>query len=264
MKARHVLVFAGLVPALTLAFVLATAQPAAAHHCQDFSDCFATADAASDALLGLTFLGMLSMALDFIPYVGTAKGVVEAATGRDILTGQELTATERLLGLIPGRIGRAGDLRSGARLGPPRPPRGPTPPHRPPRGSVPRAPGLPSRDIPLIGGRRPINSAYAGRVYDGPAWTPELANKYPDGVRFTESGFPDFSPYSRAQVQSGDLTGVYKIDEAAANRSMGWPRTPQGYVWHHVEDGRTLMLVPKDLHGAVRHTGGSAVIRGGS
>jgi hypothetical protein len=32
-------------------------------------------------------------------------------------------------------------------------------------------------------------------------------------------------------------------------------------VWHHVEDGRTLELVPKDLHEAVRHTGGVPAIK---
>lgn len=52
--------------------------------------------------------------------------------------------------------------------------------------------------IERIGGRRPINSDYRGRVYDGPAWTSELASRYPDGVRFTDAGFPDFSPYARA------------------------------------------------------------------
>ncbi|WP_083900540.1 MULTISPECIES: HNH endonuclease [Oceanobacillus] len=30
-----------------------------------------------------------------------------------------------------------------------------------------------------------------------------------------------------------------------------------------MEDGRTLMLVPTDLHQAVRHTGGAALIRKG-
>ena len=42
------------------------------------------------------------------------------------------------------------------------------------------------------------------------------------------------------------------------------PQTPESYVWHHVEEGTTMMLVPEDLHSAVRHTGGGAVITGGS
>lgn len=34
-----------------------------------------------------------------------------------------------------------------------------------------------------------------------------------------------------------------------------------GYTWHHVEDGKTMLLVPSDLQGAVRHTGGASLIR---
>jgi hypothetical protein len=93
-----------------LLIISAPAKPAAADNCQDFSDCFATANSASDALLGLTFLGMLSMALNFVPYVGTAKGIIEAITGHDLLTGEKLTLTDRLLGLIPGGLGKEGKL----------------------------------------------------------------------------------------------------------------------------------------------------------
>lgn len=37
--------------------------------------------------------------------------------------------------------------------------------------------------------------------------------------------------------------------------------TPAGYTWHHVEAGRTMLLVPSDLHGTVRHTGGASLIK---
>lgn len=103
------------VSGVTVAYLLLTADAAGADNCQSFSDCFATTDAATDSLLGMSFLAMLSMGLDFVPYVGTAKGVVEAVTGRDLLTGQELSDSERLLGLIPGGLGRAGDLLSATR-----------------------------------------------------------------------------------------------------------------------------------------------------
>lgn len=117
--------------------------------------------------------------------------------------------------------------------------------------------------IERIGGRRPINSDYRGRVYDGPAWTSELASRYPDGVRFTDAGFPDFSPYARARVRLDGLTGIYDTDASVANRALGLRQTPPGLVWHHVEDGTTMILIPRDLHAAIRHTGGSAVIRHG-
>jgi hypothetical protein len=48
-----------------------------------------------------------------------------------------------------------------------------------------------------------------------------------------------------------------------ANRALGLRQTPPGLVWHHVEDGTTMILIPRDLHAAIRHTGGSAVIRHG-
>ena len=47
------------------------------------------------------------------------------------------------------------------------------------------------------------------------------------------------------------------------NKAMGYPCTPEGYVWHHVEDTTTMQLVPQNIHNAARHTGGAAVIRDG-
>lgn len=119
----------------------------------------------------------------------------------------------------------------------------------------------PKNEIPLINGRRPINSKYAGRVFDGDKWSPDLAKKYPDGVRFTNEGFPDFSPYAEVTVEIEDLTGKYALDARAANEAVGLPRTPDGFVWHHVEDAHTMQLLPQDIHAAVRHTGGAAVLR---
>ncbi len=46
---------------------------------------------------------------------------------------------------------------------------------------------------------------------------------------------------------------------------MGLPgsKAPAGYTWHHVEDTKTMQLIPTDLHDAVKHTGGCAVIKHG-
>lgn len=41
----------------------------------------------------------LSVGIDFIPVIGDAKGVLESIAGRDLVTGQELSAAERVLGL---------------------------------------------------------------------------------------------------------------------------------------------------------------------
>ncbi|WP_210766941.1 HNH endonuclease [Cerasibacillus terrae] len=109
-------------------------------------------------------------------------------------------------------------------------------------------------------GVRIINKKYAGQTYN---LSGDLAKKYPNGVKFTNDGFPDFSPYSKAKVKIDGLKGNTSSDFTAANKAMGLKSTPSGYTWHHVEDGRTLMLVPTDLHQAVRHTGGAALIRKG-
>ena len=44
---------------------------------------------------------------------------------------------------------------------------------------------------------------------------------HPSGVRFTEQGFPDFSPYSKAEVEIEGLTGNYAEDAAVANKAVG-------------------------------------------
>jgi len=110
--------------------------------------------------------------------------------------------------------------------------------------------GQPDSQIPRIGGRRPINSKYAGKTH-------------PAGVEFTPQGFPNFGPNSVAEVKVEGLTGNKRIDERLANEAVGLQKTPKGYVWHHVEDGKTMQLVPIDIHDDVKHTGGAAVIRNG-
>lgn len=102
-----------------------------------------------------------------------------------------------------------------------------------------------------VGGRNPINNNYAGQTH-------------PSGVQFKETGFPDFSPHAKAQVVLDDLTGIPWIDNKLANQAAGFgssTKAPKGYVWHHVEDGRTMQLVPIEIHNAARHTGGAAIIR---
>ncbi|WP_094604641.1 hypothetical protein SPSIL_021360 [Sporomusa silvacetica DSM 10669] len=109
-------------------------------------------------------------------------------------------------------------------------------------------------------GIRIINKKYAGQVYELEG---SLATKYPNGVRFTEEGFPDFAPYAEARVRVSDLKGNTGSDFTAANKAAGFSETPAGYTWHHAEDGQTMLLVPTELHTAIRHTGGAALLRNG-
>lgn len=64
--------------------------------------------------------------------------------------------------------------------------------------------------------RMPINWQYAGRTYkfeeselmkQDPGKAMQLAAKYPEGVRFNEKGFPDFSPYV-AELEDRRKIGV--------------------------------------------------------
>lgn len=103
-----------------------------------------------------------------------------------------------------------------------------------------------------------VNKSYAGKTY---YLTGKLAKLYPNGVEFTSKGFPNFKPYAKKIVKVPNMIGDSKQDIKMANRIAGYAKTPANYVWHHCEDGVTMMLVPKDLHGAVRHTGGAALIR---
>ena len=116
----------------------------------------------------------------------------------------------------------------------------------------------------LVNGRQPINgSRWAGKVFaDERRWTAALQSKYPQGVRFSAEGFPDFTPYAtHTYLFEHGFTGDRAKDFRLADKAMGWTKRPDGYTWHHAEDGRTLQLIPRDLHLAVRHTGGHAVIK---
>ncbi|PLR86520.1 hypothetical protein CVD25_03360 [Bacillus canaveralius] len=105
-----------------------------------------------------------------------------------------------------------------------------------------------------------INKKYAGEVYK---LSGDLGKKYPEGVKFSKDGFPGFSPYSKAKLEIEGLIGDHYYDFKKANEVLGLKNTPAGYTWHHVEDGKTMMLVPSEIHGAVRHTGGASLINKG-
>lgn len=72
-------------------------------------------------------------------------------------------------------------------------------------------------------------------------------------------------PYKMTQADDvAGMTGVYSHDEALANAKVGIKSTPEGYVWHHVEDGKTMQLIPQDIHQHFPHTGGASGLRNGT
>lgn len=79
-------------------------------------------------------------------------------------------------------------------------------------------------------------------------------------IPFNADGYPDFSSVAKV-TKKIKQTGDRAIDEAGANKAAGLNKTPDGYTWHHVEDGSTMQLVLTEIHKATGHTGGVAMIK---
>ena len=85
------------------------------------------------------------------------------------------------------------------------------------------------------------------------------------GIPFDKDGYPKFAGVARRRVKIKQ-TGHRPSDNAAANKAAGLESTPDGYTWHHHQDGTTMELVPKKIHEQTGHTGGVAGLKnsGGS
>ncbi|MRM83899.1 HNH endonuclease [Riemerella anatipestifer] len=150
-----------------------------------------------------------------------------------------------------------------------------------------------------INGRYPVNGRiYAGNIYYfDPLYNPSLAAKlkiegnvglkghgsrkvdldilkeldelYPNGVKWNERGYPDFSSLKDKNgnqlvtIDVVKLTGDSKKDIANANslylKNGGINET--GYTWHHIEYTTKLVRVPSILHDIIPHSGGMATHR---
>jgi len=95
------------------------------------------------------------------------------------------------------------------------------------------------------GSRRPRNGHYAGQEHP--------VTKIP----FDAEGYPDFRAAGlvRQEVRIKQ-TGTRRGDRLAANRRAGFAEEPEGYVWHHHQDGVTMLLVPEWAHKMTGHSGG--------
>ena len=87
-----------------------------------------------------------------------------------------------------------------------------------------------------------------------------IRKKYGE-IYMNKSGFPVFDKYSIARVVVDNLTGKGKDISLANKMFYGSGGKLGGYTWHHLEDGRTLILIPTELHEAYRHTGGASLLR---
>ncbi len=122
-------------------------------------------------------------------------------------------------------------------------------------------------NLQKVNNRFPINGKrYAGGRYslDG-----DLGETY-GGVDFSMDGFPDFSPFALQrrnkiiEIEVG-LNGT-SADISEANRKfkeLYGEAAPTTHTFHHVEHTNKVILVPSDLHDAVKHTGGNATGKGG-
>ena len=105
-------------------------------------------------------------------------------------------------------------------------------------------------------------------------WT--YTNKAGDSVSYP-NGYPDFSVYVHPIIKPVIIKVASpknpQADFKAANEAAGLNKSsippvpklnqpPKGYTWHHHEDGKTMILVRKDIHRDFRHIGGQSVVNG--
>ena len=110
-----------------------------------------------------------------------------------------------------------------------------------------------------------------GTVKHNPDGSVVYTNKDGVSVKYNREGYPEFGPHSQGQVDI-NMTGKRSTDFANADRAfreqMGdptWkrPTGPDGLTWHHVENGKTMQLVPTSVHSQFQHTGGVSVVTHG-
>ncbi|QUW23032.1 HNH endonuclease [Sporosarcina sp. Marseille-Q4063] len=111
-------------------------------------------------------------------------------------------------------------------------------------------------------------------IADNGTWT--YINKAGDSVSYP-NGYPDFSAYVHPIIKPVIIKVARpknpQADFKAANEAAGLNKNsippvpklnqpPKGYTWHHHEDGKTMMLVRKDIHRDFRHIGGQSIVNG--
>lgn len=109
---------------------------------------------------------------------------------------------------------------------------------------------------------------------DGSLW------KYTDiagNIVYYRNGFPDFYQYKHPEIAPVSIK-ISKpknnpADFKAANEAAGlglntnplvtnMSRPPEGYTWHHMEDGETMILINSDIHADFKHIGGQSIVNG--
>ncbi|MGH1356895.1 MAG: HNH endonuclease [Thalassovita sp.] len=87
--------------------------------------------------------------------------------------------------------------------------------------------------------------------------------EYPDG-------YPDFTPFmthpSGVRSVEIEVSGQNPTDFRRANEAAGHPEWGSGppsadWTWHHVEDARTMQLIPSRINTFFPHRGGASIAR---
>ena len=80
-------------------------------------------------------------------------------------------------------------------------------------------------------------------------------------MTYSKEGYPDFSEFTHPEYSKPvpiKMTGNEKI-------GLSGSKPPTGYTWHHMEDGKNMLLVERQIHdcsiGGFPHTGGASIIR---
>jgi hypothetical protein len=104
---------------------------------------------------------------------------------------------------------------------------------------------------------------------------------FPSGaIRYTKSidgklvsvnykdGYPDFSPFTThpSGVTSVEIvmTGKpsdYRAANLAARRPEWGESAPKNWSWHHVQDMKTMQLIPRNINAGFPHAGGASLVR---
>ena len=70
---------------------------------------------------------------------------------------------------------------------------------------------------------------------------------------------PDFPKPVYPSDKGLVLNGNEKHDLSMMKSNYG---KPNGYTWHHLEDGKGMLLVDSKIHGGFHHSGGASALRG--
>lgn len=86
-------------------------------------------------------------------------------------------------------------------------------------------------------------------------------------ITYNKDGYPIFDDFAKVGADGKpikadiDYTGNRGKYFKLANEKAGLEVTPDGYTWHHTEDGKGMMLVQTEIHKATSHTGGFSIFK---